>query len=192
MKDFYIKWLNGEVKENVVLSHSSALCFLYWKSTALWIEPTADEYRFDVYALEQGKYEDVNYHVVDSFDGIEIETQDNLRFTSFGQAVNDLLHQSADSRIRDDEESMLMMSLACYYILHGNSFDNLNIHQENISEFEKIKTSVLQKLQHFDDIEKRQAEKENAELSQQIKCETCLYASQCDGYEYAPYCMAEI
>lgn len=41
-----------------------------------------DERRNDVYALEHGQYEDVHYHVVDSFDGIDIETLGNLRFTS--------------------------------------------------------------------------------------------------------------
>lgn len=152
MRDFYIQLLNGEVKENVVLSHSSALRFLYWQSTALWTEPTTDEYRFDVYALEQGQYDDVNYHVIDSFDDIDIETLGSLKFTSFEQSVNDLLGKSADSEIRDYEESMLMLSLFSYYIQHRNSFENLNIRQENMVEFEKIKTSVLQKMQDIEEL----------------------------------------
>ena len=42
----------------------------------------------------------------------------------------------------------------------------------------------------IDDIEKCQIENAAEELLEQVKCENCLYASQCDGYEYAPYCMA--
>lgn len=48
------------------------------------------------------------------------------------------------------------------------------------------------KEEYIDDIEKRQIENETEELLKQVKCETCLYAGQCDGYEYALYCMAEM
>ncbi|MDE5557385.1 MAG: hypothetical protein K2J32_06775 [Ruminococcus sp.] len=193
MRDFYLKWLNGEIKENIVLCCSSALRFLYWQSTELWIESADEyEYRIDVYALKQGQYDDVSYHVVDSFDDIDIETLGNLHFTSFEQSVNDLLRKSADSGIRDYEESVLMLSLSAYYIQHRNGFGNLNIRQENTAEFEKVKTVVLQKMQDIEELINAEYTDDTEELLEQVKCETCLYANQCDGYEYAPYCMAEI
>lgn len=204
MKDFYVRWMYDKIKEDVVLSHSSALRFLM-EINGIMDRPKLpqDERRNDVYALEQGQYEDVHYHVVDSFDGIDIETLDNLRFTSLRQSVNDLLRKSAESGLADDEKEILVISLTVYYVLHGFSFDNLKIHQENMNEFENMKAIVLQynndimneEQQYVDDIEKRQAENrqnETSEFLRQMKCETCLYASQCDGYEYAPYCLAEM
>lgn len=133
MKNFYIERLKDVVKENVVISHASALRFLLEKDGIFDDFIQSDEYKIDVYALEQGKYDNVNYHIIDSFDDIAIETSDNLRFTSVRQSINDLLRKSADFGITD---------------------------------YEKFLKSV--------------------------KCETCLYADHCDGYEYAPYCLAEI
>ena len=39
-----------------------------------------------------------------------------------------------------------------------------------------------------------ETEKNNVDdaLMRDLKCETCIYSEQCDGWEYAPFCMAEL
>lgn len=39
---------------------------------------------------------------------------------------------------------------------------------------------------------KQEPDPSNAEILQMIRCETCLYADHCDGYEFAPFCMMDL
>lgn len=32
----------------------------------------------------------------------------------------------------------------------------------------------------------------DVELMQDLKCETCIYSQQCDGWEYAPFRMSDL
>ncbi|MDE5557167.1 MAG: hypothetical protein K2J32_05650 [Ruminococcus sp.] len=98
-----------------------------------------DEKNIDVYALKQENYENINYHIVDTFENVEIQTIHNVRCTSFAQTVNNMLGD-----LYNTDELALTEALANYYCMHGDSFDGLYIRQENIPAFESIKDSAIE------------------------------------------------
>jgi hypothetical protein len=92
------------------------------------------EKKIDVYALEAGMYENVNYHVVNTFDGIDYEKIDNVFCTTISQTFNDML-----ANYDYIDELSLIEGLAKYYHLHGESYKKLIIRPENMDVFSKIK-----------------------------------------------------
>jgi hypothetical protein len=88
----------------------------------------------DVYAKRPGRYENINYHIVDTFDGIDVVNPDGLRCTSVSQTFNDML---AD--FDNIDEQSLIEGLAGYYFSHGESFTGLSIKPENMERFNLIK-----------------------------------------------------
>lgn len=129
----YSSWFENVINEDVILCCTSALEMLGM------FDGLIDEKNIDVYALRQGNYENINYHIVDTFENIEIQEIHNIRCTSFAQTVNDML-----SDLYNTDEPALIEALANYYCVHGDSFDGLYIRQENISAFESIKDSVIE------------------------------------------------
>jgi hypothetical protein len=49
------------------------------------------EKKIDVYSLEAGRYENINYHIVNAFEGIEYEKIGNVFCTTISQTFNDML-----------------------------------------------------------------------------------------------------
>jgi len=92
------------------------------------------EKTIDVYAKRKGRYENVNYHIVDTFDGIDTVHFGNILCTSVNQTFNDML---AD--FDNIDEQALIEGLAGYYFSHGESFDALSIRPENMELFNSIK-----------------------------------------------------
>ena len=88
----------------------------------------------DVYARERGQYENINYHVVDCFEGIDFVRMGNVLCTSFSQTVNDML---ADLDIIDEQP--LVEGLARFYYSNGKSFDGLYIRPENMERFNSVR-----------------------------------------------------
>ena len=129
----YSNWFESVIKEDVILRCTSALEILGM------FDGLIDEKNIDVYALKQGIYDNINYHIVDTFENIEIQKIRNIRFTSFSQTVNDML-----SDLYNADECALTEALANYYCMRGDSFDGLYIKKENISAFEKIKDSAIE------------------------------------------------
>ena len=92
-----------------------------------------------VYAKSKGNYDNVNYFIVDSFDGIETVFVKGLLCTSVNQTINDML----DDFDNIDEQS-LVEALSDYYYTHGNSFDGLMITPCNIRRFDAIKDWAME------------------------------------------------
>ncbi|MDE6833864.1 MAG: hypothetical protein K2J39_06450 [Ruminococcus sp.] len=129
----YSHWFESVIQEDVILCGTSALEILGMFNGLI------DEKNIDVYALRQGIYDNIRYHIVDTFESIEIQKIRNIRFTSFTQTVNDML-----SGLYNTDECALIEALANYYCMHGDSFDGLYIKKENISAFESIKDSAIE------------------------------------------------
>ena len=111
-----------------VLCHTSALEFL-----ELFIG-YLNERQIDVYARMPGEYENINYRIVDSFDGLEIVNYSDVKCTSVNQTINDMLND-----FDNIDEQSLIEGLATYYYTHNNSFDGLMIEAKNQAVFESIK-----------------------------------------------------
>ena len=88
----------------------------------------------DVYARQRGEYDNINYCVVDTFDGIDFERIGNVLCTSVSQTVNDML---AD--LGEIDEQPLVEALSKYYFTRGKSFDGLAIKPENMERFNSVK-----------------------------------------------------
>ena len=114
--------------EDVVLRHTSALEYLELFFGYM------HEKTIDVYAKRQGRYENINYHIVDTFNDIDIVHFDTILYTSASQTFSDML---AD--FDNIDEQALVEGLAGYYYSHAESFDGLSIKLENIKRFSSIK-----------------------------------------------------
>jgi hypothetical protein len=119
--------------QDVVLRHTSALECLELFPGYL------NGKKIDVYAKTRGKYENINYAVVDSFDGLETVRIGGVRCTSASQTVNDML----DDFNNIDEQS-LAEALCNYYFDHGESFEGLEIAPRNMARFEEIKDWAME------------------------------------------------
>lgn len=119
--------------EDVVLRRTSALEHLQLFLGYM------NEKTIDVYAKLHGTYENVNDHIVDTFDGIDIVNLDGLRCTSVSQTFNDML---AD--FDNTDEQRLIEGLAGYYFTHGESFTGLSIKPENMERFNSIKDWAIE------------------------------------------------
>ena len=81
----------------------------------------------------------LNYHIVDTFDGIDYMRFGNVLCTSVNQTVNDML----DDFDNIDEQS-LVQGLSDYYYANHQSFDGLLIKPENMGNFNKIKDWAIE------------------------------------------------
>lgn len=128
----YRDWFNSVIDENIILRGTSALEYLqrfvgYRHETEIF-----------AYAIAKGKYDNVDYRIVDTFDDIEYETIYNIKCTTFSQTVNDML---AD--FENTDEMALTEALSDYYVEHNQSFDGLIIKQNNMIAFESIRENVI-------------------------------------------------
>jgi hypothetical protein len=98
-----------------------------------------NENQIDVYAKEPGEYENVNYRIINSFDGLSINHFRNVRYTSVNQTINDML-----SDFDNIDEQSLIQALATYYYRYGNSFDGLLIEPKNQATFNSIKDWAIE------------------------------------------------
>jgi len=116
-----------------VLCHTSAL-----ECLELFVG-YLNESRIDVYAKKPGEYENVNYRIIDSFDGLSIVNYRDMRYTSVNQTINDML-----SDFDNIDEPALVEALATYYYTHNESFDGLEIHPKNLAAFDSIKDWAIE------------------------------------------------
>lgn len=91
------------------------------------------ENEIDVYARSKGKYNNVNYYIVNSFNEIDFFRHNNILCSNANQAINDLLadYENAD-------EQALVEALSKYYYTHNMSFSGLDI-RFNKEKFEELK-----------------------------------------------------
>jgi hypothetical protein len=119
--------------KELILRHTSALEFLQLFNGYL------NEKTIDVYAKRFGEYENINYHIVDSFDEIDFVRIDDVLCTSISQTINDML----DNYNNIDEQS-LIEGLSQYYYMHGKSFDGIAIRSDNTEHFNAIKDWAIE------------------------------------------------
>jgi hypothetical protein len=101
------------------------------------------EKEIDVYAKRRGKFENVNYCLVDSFDSIDHGRFGNVLCATPSQAFNDMLSNYDNMEDTIDEQS-LIEGLARYYFSHGKSFKGLDILPENLDRFNEIKEWAIE------------------------------------------------
>ena len=119
--------------EDVILRHTSALEHLQLFGGYV------RERTIDVYARQPGPYDNINYCVVDTFDGIDTVRFGNILCTSVSQTLNDML-----SDFDNIDEQSLVEGLSRYYYTHGKSFDGLSIQPENMERFNSIKDWAIE------------------------------------------------
>ena len=123
------EWFSNVLRDkDVVLCHTSALEWLGQ------FPGYVNENQIDVYAIKREPYENINWRLVDGFDGIEIVNIAGLRCTSLNQTVNDMLRDYDEI----DEQS-LVQALADYYYENKKSFDGLRIAPQYADRFNAIK-----------------------------------------------------
>jgi len=122
-------WLRDVISgEDVILRQVSALEYLQ-----LFVGYTHEK-EIDVYARKIGIYDNINYCIVDNFDGIDFIRHGNVLCASVNQTINDML---AD--FENTDEQALVEALSKYYYSHGKNFDGLIIKAGNLEKFEHIK-----------------------------------------------------
>jgi hypothetical protein len=123
------EWFESVLRgKNVVLCHTSALeCLGYFPGYV-------HENQIDVYATVREPYENINWNLVDGFDGMDIINIGKLRCTSFNQTVNDMLRDYDTI-----DEPSLVQGLADYYFSNAKSFAGLLIAPQYADRFEAIK-----------------------------------------------------
>ena len=99
--------------------------------------------RIDVYTKYRGDHENINYHVVSSYDGIDYVAIGNVLCTSINQTINDML---AD---HDSDELALVEGLSGFYFSNNESFDGLYIKPENMDRFNTIKDWAVE---YYDEV----------------------------------------
>jgi hypothetical protein len=92
------------------------------------------EKNIDVYAKQPGDYENINYCLVNSFDGIDYARFGDVLCATPNQTFNEML---AD--YDNIDELALIESLSEYYFSHGESFDGLAIAPENMERWGEVK-----------------------------------------------------
>ena len=123
------EWFNSVLRgKNVVLCHTSALeCLGQFPGYV-------NENQIDVYATVREPYENINWYLVEGFDGLDIVTIGDLRCTSLNQTINDMLR---DYDLIDEQS--LAQALADYYYSNGESFDGLRIAPQYADRFNAIR-----------------------------------------------------
>ena len=97
------------------------------------------EKNIDVYAKRRGEYDNINYCLVDTFDGIDFVQFRGVLCTSISHTINEMLEDYDNI----DEQSLLE-GLSCYYYTHDKSFDGLFIKPENMTRFNMIKDWAIE------------------------------------------------
>ena len=92
----------------------------------------------EVYALENGRYVNIYYKVVNDFDGIEYTNNGRVSCSTFNQAINDMI-----STFPNEDEHALREALSDYYYRNNASFQGLNIHSDNQPYFEILKNQAI-------------------------------------------------
>jgi hypothetical protein len=123
------EWFHSVLRgKDVVLCHTSALeCLGQFPGYV-------NENQIDVYATAREPYDNINWYVVDSFEGMDIVDVAGLRCTSLNQTINDMLR---DYDVIDEQS--LAQALADYYYSNSGSFDGLQIAAQYADRFDAIK-----------------------------------------------------
>ena len=126
-------WLRDVVGgKNLILRRESALLFLQMSKGYM------EETDIFVYATKQGEYENINYRLVDNFEGIDYFKEGAVLCTTFNQTVNDMLEN-----FDDVDPQPFFEALNDYYFTHGENFDGISIAPSNEKLFEELKRGAV-------------------------------------------------
>ena len=127
-------WFRATIgDDDLILRHTSAL-----ECLELFVG-YVNENSIDVYAKTAGKISNINYHVADTFDGMEIVRIGGLSCTSANQTFNDMLSMYGTPKENTIDEQSLVEALSGYYFSNGGSFSGLSIKPENMGRFDILK-----------------------------------------------------
>lgn len=125
-------WLREVVGgKNLILRGTSALEYLEMFDGYL------GEKDISVYSQSISEYENVDCHIVHTFDNIDFFKHGNVLCATFNQTINDMLNDSMS------DEQALSEALSNYFYSNNESFDGLQIKPENIERFERIKNYAV-------------------------------------------------
>ena len=119
--------------KDMILRRTSALEFLELFNGYM------REKKIDVYAKQPGEYDNISYHIVDSFDDIDYVRFGDVLCTSASQTFNDMFND-----YHNVDELSLIEGLSGYYFSHGESFDGIVIKPENMERFDSIKNWAIE------------------------------------------------
>jgi len=132
-------WHNAVIGDkDMILRRTSALEYLELFNGYM------KEKTIDVYARRRGEYENINYHIVDSFNGIDYVNFGDVLCTSANQTFNDMF-----SDFDNIDEQSLVEGLSGYYYRNNMSFDGLSIKPENMDVFNRIKDWAIE---YYDEV----------------------------------------
>lgn len=129
-----VDWLQDVVQgKDLILCGVSALEFLEL------FNGYVNESKIQVYAKSKGQFDNIEYHIVDSFDNIEYLNFDGVLCTTVNQTINDML-----ANYDDIDELAFLEALSNYYFANDESFDNLKIKPENLNIFNQVKQIAIE------------------------------------------------
>ena len=97
-----------------------------------------NESKIQVYAQNEGQFDNIEYHIINSFDDIEYLNFDGVLCTTVNQTINDML-----SDYDNIDELAFLEALSNYYFANNESFDNLKIKPNKLSIFNRIKQIAI-------------------------------------------------
>lgn len=129
-----VDWLQDVVQgKDLILCGVSALEFLEL------FNGYVNESKIQVYAKSKGQFDNIEYHIVNSFDDIEYINFDGVLCTTVNQTINDML-----SDYDNIDELAFLEALSNYYFANDESFDNLKIKPENLNIFNQVKQIAIE------------------------------------------------
>ena len=129
-----VDWLQDVVQgKNLILCGVSALEFLEL------FNGYVNESKIQVYAKSKGQFDNIEYHIVNSFDNIEYLNFDGVLCTTVNQTINDML-----ANYDNIDELAFLEALSNYYFANDESFDNLKIKPENLNTFNQVKQIAIE------------------------------------------------
>ena len=124
--------------KDMILRHTSALEHLELFNGYM------HERHIDVYAKQQGIFDNINYYLVNTFDGIDFVRIGSVLCTSASQTFNDMF-----ANYDNIDKLALVEGLSGYYFSNGDSFDGLEINPENLNKFNSIKEWAIE---YYDEV----------------------------------------
>ncbi len=132
------RWLDNDLIRKKLKGLDCILC-LEGSAGFLGLSNQSMTNRIQVYSVNPINEDGIECILVESYDGIEYEVNDDLRYTTPEQTLIDLLKY-------DRSVQTILEALSNYYFKHGESFETLlPVLPEALMEtFEKYKTDAIE------------------------------------------------
>ena len=119
--------------ENVILRTTSAL-----EEMNLLLDYDNDDI-VEVYALQNKQKDNIEYCIVETFDGIETMNVGDVVCTTPSQTFDDIMDEYDSC-----DENALLVGLTNYYLKNGESYDGLSISERNLGLFDYLKEWAME------------------------------------------------